>query len=343
MPWGTHVNAPSPALPPPGWYADAHVADQARWWDGTAWTSDVRDIAPGPARGAAPAPSASPAAPAWVAIASAAPAPLVPEYPAQMYPAQTYPAPAPWERTEPYRGENGAPTPDPARNTPATIGLTAAIVSVFGVPISCLLGLVFAIIGLVRAQRSARAGLGAVGRSKAIWAVALSCVGVVVSIALSMSLLSTLAARSGIAESPRPNPAVCTQVAPADASAAAVAYLDAVNSATPAWQALDAKIAAAGMMMSTDDMRSQIDADATYLDGLRMITYPTEAQTKLGTDLVTAVMAYDEFVLAASNQPGYLAQHQSDDDAVNNVRARASARLRDALSLPPSVCSFNRP
>ena len=31
--------APTPSLPPAGWYSDPHTPGQTRWWDGTAWTS----------------------------------------------------------------------------------------------------------------------------------------------------------------------------------------------------------------------------------------------------------------------------------------------------------------
>ncbi|MET0788675.1 MAG: hypothetical protein ABWY33_05465 [Cellulomonas sp.] len=59
--------------------------------------------------------------------------------------------------------------------------------------------------------------------------------------------------------------------------------------------------------------------------------------------MITAVQAYDDFVLTASQTSGYLAAHQDIDSAVNETRADSSARLRDDLGLPASNCMLTRP
>ena len=71
-------------------------------------------------------------------------------------------------------------------NIPARIALICGILSILGLRPASLLGLVFAILGLVRAARATKAGLVPIGRSMSIWALVLSCVILLVTVAAMM-------------------------------------------------------------------------------------------------------------------------------------------------------------
>lgn len=134
----------------------------------------------------------------------------------------------------------------------------------------------------------------------------------------------------------------CSPAAPAGASEAAVAYLAAVDAATPAWQAVDATLRSEGYVTHRDDLLSQVDADAPFLTALRAIDFPPAA-APAAQDLIAAVQAYDDFLTTAYDNEGYMAGHMNTDATLNDARAASSARLRDALGLPASSCVYNRP
>ncbi|MEV4970451.1 DUF2510 domain-containing protein [Streptomyces scopuliridis] len=106
---------------PPGWHPDpGHTGEgprQERWWDGSAWTDEVRAA---PAAGwdppaVAPSPATSPSA-----TPSPATPPAAPPYPAASYPASPYPAP-PYPAT---------PPPGARRGRRIAIGAIAVVVAV---------------------------------------------------------------------------------------------------------------------------------------------------------------------------------------------------------------------
>jgi hypothetical protein len=128
-----------------------------------------------------------------------------------------------------------------------------------------------------------------------------------------------------------------------------VAYLRAVEAATPAWRDIDAAITAEGLNaqgLSTiykKDLRAQVDADAPFLTALRAIDFPTPAQAARGRDLIAAIQAYDDYLKTGYAPGGTLMNFPSEDERLVDARSQSSARLRDALSLPPSTCSYLRP
>ena len=76
------------------------------------------------------------------------------------------------------------------RNTPATTGLTFGILALVGVPIACILGLVFSIQGLSRSKPDALAGRAGVGRTKSIWGIALSVTGALVWTIIAVAVIA---------------------------------------------------------------------------------------------------------------------------------------------------------
>jgi len=132
------------------------------------------------------------------------------------------------------------------------------------------------------------------------------------------------------------------QEAPADASPSAVAYLAAVESATPGWLAVSDRIGAQGRQMYAADLRDQVAVDEKFLADVRSIEFGPRVQP-LADDLDEALVAYVDFVRTSAEQPGYLSEHRDVDDLVNEERAEASSALRDALHLPANGCVLNRP
>jgi hypothetical protein len=129
---------------------------------------------------------------------------------------------------------------------------------------------------------------------------------------------------------------------PAGASQAAVAYVDAVNAALPARVALNKTITSAGGVTHRDDLLAQAQADAAFLDAVRAIDFPADVAPAAAT-LVATVEDYDAYMLTGYNDHGYIAAHLDDDKRLNNARALAGEKLRDALALPQSRCILNRP
>lgn len=130
--------------------------------------------------------------------------------------------------------------------------------------------------------------------------------------------------------------------APAGASAAAVAYVQAVNASSPEWLAMSSTIAAQGQKVRPEQMTMQLEADRKFVAALKGIQFP-QAQQPAAQALISSVEQYDAFVQTASENPGYLNAHQAEDRTVNDDRAAASAELRRELRLPLSRCSYNRP
>lgn len=137
-------------------------------------------------------------------------------------------------------------------------------------------------------------------------------------------------------------PSACNAPPPPGASDAALAYLAAVDAATPAWQALSTTLTHQGQVTHRDDLQTQVNADAPFLTALRAIDFPPEA-APYGAKLILAIQAYDDFLTTAYSTEGYLASHEAEDGRLNETRAQTSARLREALGVQPSTCSFNRP
>ena len=135
--------------------------------------------------------------------------------------------------------------------------------------------------------------------------------------------------------------ALLTEV-PAGASEAAVAYLAAVNAATPAWQAVDDRIVGSGFRVDSDDLVAQADADEPFILTLEEIDFPDEVDP-LAAELIHALLDYREFLQAtlttAFQDPTYGAQTM----ALQERRSAASGALREALGIPPSTCAYHRP
>jgi len=134
----------------------------------------------------------------------------------------------------------------------------------------------------------------------------------------------------------------CVESAPAGASADAVAYVDAVNRVTPARVALSEAIADAGHMVSAEHVAAAVAIDDAFLTDLRAIPFAPVARPA-AERMVGAVESYRGLMVRSLEEPGYLAGHPDEDDAVNVERARAGEELRTALGLPQSKCVLNRP
>jgi Protein of unknown function (DUF2510) len=115
----------------PGWYPDpAGPAGSFRWWDGSAWTGEVRSAtAPGPG----PGPAGAPAAGAGAPVADATPAPATQPVPAPPGGVVSPGAPPPGG-LPPFAAQFGTPPPPPLpppssrRRLPLIIGAAAAVV-----------------------------------------------------------------------------------------------------------------------------------------------------------------------------------------------------------------------
>ena len=116
-----------------------------------------------------------------------------------------------------------------------------------------------------------------------------------------------------------------------------------MNAAVPAWAAVSETIAAQEYVTHRNDLRSQVNADAPFVEALEAIAFPPEAAQQ-GADFIAAVRAYDEFLKTAYTDNGYLAAHLEDDERLNETRAQSSsqpagrpgaARLDAAASTAP--------
>lgn len=130
--------------------------------------------------------------------------------------------------------------------------------------------------------------------------------------------------------------------APFGASAAAVAYVRAVNASTPEWMSMSSTIQSQDYKVRPEQMVLQLQADEKFVTALKGIAF-SPAQQPAAQALITSVEQYDAFVQTASENPGYLNAHQAEDRTLNDNRAAASSELRRVLRLPLSRCTYNRP
>jgi len=114
---------------------------------------------------------------------------------------------------------------------------------------------------------------------------------------------------------------VCNPAPPATASAAALAYWRAVVAAWPARQKIDATLTAEGLSTHRNDLIAQVNADSPFLSALKAITFPAQAQAT-AHNLITTIQAYDALLKTAYAHSGYLAQHNSEDQRLNDARAQ---------------------
>lgn len=163
--------------PGAGWYTDPSDPSQQRWWGGMEWTHDVRatpaPVAPisvAPALSEVPGGGINP----FAEIDALEAAWAAPESGARIVPAAASTAPS----FEPYAGNPGwqAPVPrfapsEPPSNGYATAGLILSLVWLQ------LFGVIFSIIGLVRASNLTHEGAPPVGRKRAIWGLVLGLAG----------------------------------------------------------------------------------------------------------------------------------------------------------------------
>lgn len=153
---------------------------------------------------------------------------------------------------------------------------------------------------------------------------------VVVTTAVAMSVVRQTHAACG------------SERAPFGASAAATAYVRAVNASYPDWSAMSNTIRSQDFKVRPDQMVLQLQGDEKFLAALKTIPF-SASQRPAADGLITAIEQYDAFVQTASQNPGYLSANQAQDRTLNDARALASSRLRSALRLPLSSCSYNRP
>lgn len=133
-----------------------------------------------------------------------------------------------------------------------------------------------------------------------------------------------------------------TTPAPASASPAAIAYLQAVDGATPGWNKIDATLASENDITHHNDLLSEITVDTGFRDSLTQIAFPPQIAPD-ATALTDALDNYIQFLSTAALNHGYLAQHATDDYQLNEARSEASGQLRQDLGLPPSTCRYRRP
>lgn len=141
----------------------------------------------------------------------------------------------------------------------------------------------------------------------------------------------------------RQNHTACgAERAPIGASAAAVAYVRAVNAGYPGWESMSKTIADQGNKVRPDQLGLQIQTDQQFVTALKGIPFSAKQQPA-ATALIESVDQYDAFLQVSAENPGYLSAHQTDDGTLNDNRARAGSELRRVLGLPQSRCTLNRP
>lgn len=140
----------------------------------------------------------------------------------------------------------------------------------------------------------------------------------------------------------RPRETPAPLASPSETSAAGSAYLAAVDAATPAWRNVDAMLSAHPGYIYRTDLLAQVNADAPFVASLRGITFPSEAVVA-AEDLISAIEAYDAFLMAGYNNLDSYVSNPKEDDHLNTIRAQSSGHLRSLLGLPPSTSTFLRP
>jgi hypothetical protein len=149
------------ALPPAGWYLDPHTQTTMRWWSGEQWTEHQQPIDPVPASTPVPVPVPVPRpAPA------SAPAAYVPMGGESAQGAAEAEAPRLTGRALRIERERQARR----NNVFAWLGLLFAVISFLFNPFAVLsvLAVIFASVGLARAQNLSDAGVEYSGRGTAV-------------------------------------------------------------------------------------------------------------------------------------------------------------------------------
>ena len=148
-------------MQPPGWYPDTTTTGHERWWDGSAFTGEVRTT-----------------------HVHASPPPPLPAYPAGAHAREASAPRAPRAARAGLLARQRDMKADLAsgKNTHATVALVCSLISLLGWAFGSIAGIVFGILGLRRARQYAAAGFPALGRTKSIWALGLSTVGSVVTV-----------------------------------------------------------------------------------------------------------------------------------------------------------------
>ena len=181
--------------------------------------------------------------------------------------------------------------------------------------------------------------VGAPRRRVRVWAIAAAVPLVVVAAGIAVAGLGLINHH----RAPLIVVAGCpTAPAPAGASPAAIAYLQAVERSTPGWNKIDATLASENDITHHDDLLSEITVDTGFRNSLTQIAFPPQVAPD-ATALTDALDSYIQFLSTAALNHGYLAQHATDDYQLNEARSEASGQLRQALGLPPSTCGYRRP
>lgn len=149
----------------PGWYPDADVAGQERWWDGAFFTSHVRPVPAPPA--ALPVPTlAEQGLSGWSSVAPVVPADR----------------PGFLARQREIRADLAS-----GKNTHASVALVCILLTGLGIGLGWFGGVVFGVLGLRRAAQYAAAGHPPLGRWKSIVVLGIAALEVVmVVVALSL-------------------------------------------------------------------------------------------------------------------------------------------------------------
>lgn len=136
-------------------------------------------------------------------------------------------------------------------------------------------------------------------------------------------------------------PPGCVTPVPAGASPAAVAYINALNKASPAWSYVDAHLGGFSTNR-TKALRAQADADATFVKYLKRIDFGPQDEDGDGPALIDLVSQYRELILKDIKGVNDTA-NLSKEDALLAQRQQTSSELRNELNLPRGACTYNRP
>jgi Protein of unknown function (DUF2510) len=137
-------------------------------------------------------------------------------------------------------------------------------------------------------------------------------------------------------------PPGCVTPVPAGAASAAVAYVNALNAASPAWSYADAH----SRGLSTDRikaLRGQADADATFVKHLKRIDFGALDEEADGPKLIDLVTQYRDNILQDIKQPNLEGLNAIKNASLLSQRQQISTELRSELGLPEGVCVYNRP